>query len=140
MVLDDRQLQLVSQRLRGLERPVRLVMFTQEVECEYCLDTRRLVTQVAGTSAAVEAEVHDFIEERDLAQSYGIDKIPAIAVIGQKDYGIRFYGIPAGYEFGALLDAIVDVSRGDSGLLDSTRVALARLDQDVHLQVFTTPT
>lgn len=140
MVLDDRQLQLVSQRLRGLERPVRLVMFTQEVECEYCQDTRHLVTQVAATSSAAEAEVHDFIEERDLAQSYGIDKIPAIAVIGQKDYGIRFYGIPAGYEFGALLDAIVDVSRGDSGLLDSTRVALARLDQDVHLQVFTTPT
>jgi alkyl hydroperoxide reductase subunit AhpF len=139
-MLDERAQQIVSVRLAELERPVRLVMFTQEMECEYCRDTRNLVTELARISPSVEAEIHDFVTERDLAQQYGIDKIPAIAVLGERDYGIRFFGFPGGYEFGTLIDIIGDVARGDSGLQDSTRSALARLDQDVHLQVFTTPT
>ena len=58
----------------------------------------------------------------------------------EKDHGIRFYGIPSGYEFGSLVDAILDVSSGDSGLLADTRQALQGLARPVHIQVFSTPT
>jgi alkyl hydroperoxide reductase subunit AhpF len=58
----------------------------------------------------------------------------------EKDYGIRLYGLPSGYEFGTLVDAILDVSRGDSGLTAETKEALAALPRPVHIQVFSTPT
>ena len=70
-----------------------------------------------------------------------IGRIPAIAILGaEKDYGIRMYGLPSGYEFGTLVEAILDVSSGDSGLSEPTRAALKDLATPVHVQVFSTPT
>jgi hypothetical protein len=61
-------------------------------------------------------------------------------VEGSKDSGIRFYGIPLGYEFMPFLEAIKDASRGGTDLTPETRAALAEVREPVHLQVFTTPT
>ena len=120
--------------------PVRLVMFTQEFECQFCAETRQIVEELAALSDKVTAEIYDFIADKDKAVEYGIDKIPAIAIIGEKDYGIRFYGIPSGYEFTSLFEDIIDVSRGESALLEPTKKALAQLKEPVHIQVFVTPT
>ncbi|PYM42973.1 MAG: glutaredoxin, partial [Candidatus Rokuibacteriota bacterium] len=62
------------------------------------------------------------------------------AVEGAKDYGIRFLGVPAGYEFSNLIDSIVAVSRGEAQLSDATKEALAGLTEDVRIKVFATPT
>jgi hypothetical protein len=75
-----------------------------------------------------------------VAETLGIDKIPAVAIVGAKDYGIRLYGIPAGYEFGSLIEDIRLVSEGDSGLSPETRKAVAELTKPVKIQVFITPT
>lgn len=120
--------------------PVRLVMFTQTIECEFCAETRQIVEEVAALSDKITAEIYNFVTDKDKAEDYGIDKIPAIAIIGDKDYGIRFYGIPSGYEFTSLFEDIIDVSRGESGLLEPTKTALAQLKEPVHIQVFVTPT
>ncbi|HSQ16551.1 MAG TPA: glutaredoxin, partial [Anaerolineales bacterium] len=56
------------------------------------------------------------------------------------DYGIRYAGIPSGYEFSSLIQSLVLVSGRDSGLAPETRQALADLKQPVLLQVFVTPT
>ena len=63
-----------------------------------------------------------------------------MAVEGSKDYGIRFLGVPAGYEFSNLIDAIIAVSRGEPQLKDESKAALAGLAQDVTIKVFATPT
>jgi len=123
-----------------LVNPVRLVMFTQEFECEYCAETRQLVEEIAQLSPKITAEIYNFVTDKPQAEKYQVDKIPAIALIGQKDYGIRFYGIPSGYEFSTLLEDIVDVSQGESGLSEASKKALATLTKPVHIQVFVTPT
>ncbi|RME39382.1 MAG: glutaredoxin [Thermoflexia bacterium] len=130
----------VAKFLEGLPNPVRLVMFTQEFECEYCQDTRQLVEELAEISDRIVAEIYDFQADRARAEELGIDKIPAIAVIGEKDYGVRFYGIPSGYEFTSLLYAIRYVSEGKTELSDATLKFLEGLTQPVHIQVFVTPT
>lgn len=119
---------------------VTLVMFTQEFECQFCRETRQLVEELGEISPRVHVEVYNFVTDKDKAESYGIDKIPAIAIIGAKDYGIRFYGIPSGYEFTGLIETMIAVSKGDSGLSQKTREALAKLEVPMHLQVFVTPT
>ena len=75
-----------------------------------------------------------------MAESYAIDKVPAVAIIGKKDYGIRLYGIPAGYEFGTLIEDIRLVSAGDSALMPETRAMVAKLTKPIRIQVFSTPT
>ena len=120
--------------------PVRLVMFTQELECQYCRETRQLVEEVAALSDKIEAEIYNFVIDKEKAKEYNVDKIPAIAVIGAKDYGVRFFGIPSGYEFTSLIEDIITVSEGDSGLSAAAREAIAQIAEPVHIQVFVTPT
>jgi glutaredoxin-like protein len=119
---------------------VKLVMFTQEVECQFCKETRELLEEVATLSPKIKLEVYDFIKDGEKAKDYQIDKIPAIAVIGKKDYGIRFYGIPSGYEVTALVQDIIDVSKGVTKLSEENRNSLKTVNKPIHIQVFVLPT
>lgn len=128
-----------------LVNPVKLVMFTQSFECQFCTETRQIVEEVAALSDKVSYEVHDFVDDKEVAEEYGIDKIPAIVVLrsedgNERDYGIRFYGIPSGYEFTSIIEDIMDVSKGESGLQPRSKAAVAELEEAVHFQVFVTPT
>jgi len=142
-VLNDKIRTEVRKALQNMAGPVKLVVFTQSsdaLECEMCAETRALVEEVAGLSDKLSVEVHDFLDDKAVAAQYKVDKIPAIALVGAKDYGIRFYGIPSGYEFSSLMDDIVTVSKGESGLSAATKAAVARLAKPVHIQVYVTPT
>jgi len=123
-----------------LVKDVRLVVFTQEVPCVFCKETVEVATELAQLSPKIKLEVYDFVKDQMKAKEFRIDKIPAIAVIGAKDYGIRFYGIPSGYEFTSLIGAITDVAKGDSGLSQKSKDILREIDDTVHIQVFVTPT
>ena len=131
---------LTKEFAEKLVNDVRLVVFTQEVPCVFCKETVDVATELAQLSPKIKLEVYDFIKDQIKAKEFRIDKIPAMAVIGTKDYGIRFYGIPSGYEFTALIGAVLDVSKGDSGLTPGSRELIKKIDQAVHIQVFVTPT
>jgi glutaredoxin-like protein len=139
-MLKDEDKKEVGNQLAELENPVRLVMFTQDFECDFCSETRELVEELATLSDKVKAEIYDFSKDKDEVDEYNIDKIPAIAVVGERDHGVRFYGIPSGYEFVSLIEAIKVVSSGKAKLSDATREALAQIDEPIHFQVFVTPT
>lgn len=143
-LLSEKDQNYLRETFAKLENGVKMVMFTQERECEYCKETRQIVEEVAALSDKVETEIVLFEPEGEAAKQYGIDKIPAIALLQNgdepKDYGIRFYGIPSGYEFSTLVEGIQMVGSGDSGLSQATKDALAKLDKPVHMQVFITPT
>jgi glutaredoxin-like protein len=127
---------------KHLAKPVRMLMFTQEHECQFCSETREIVEELGALSDQIAVEVYDFVEDEEIVERYAIDKIPAIAIVGDGDvdYGVRFYGIPSGYEFTSLIEDLFDVSAGESGLSEKTKEKLAAVDQPVHLQVFITPT
>lgn len=130
----------VKAALADIKTPVTLKVFTQRFECQYCKETRELVQEVAALNDLLSVEVYDFEKDKAVADSLGIDKVPAVAIIGAKDYGIRMFGIPSGYEFGSLIEAIRLVSAGDSELSPETRRQIARLQKPIKIQVFITPT
>jgi glutaredoxin-like protein len=115
-------------------------MFTQEIECRFCSDTRILAQEIAALSDKIDVDVYDFIAEAQKAKEYGIDKIPAVAVIGKIDHGVRIYGIPYGYELQTLVEAIINVSRGSTDLTEKTKIILKDIKNPVHIQVFVTLT
>jgi glutaredoxin-like protein len=139
-LLNDEIVEQVKEQLADLEGPVRLVMFTQTFECDYCAETRQLVEEVAQLSDQLTAEIYNFVTDEEKAKELGVDKIPAVAVIGAEDYGVRLYGIPAGYEFTSLIHAIQAVAAGEPDLSEEGIQALADLKEPVHMQVFVTPT
>jgi alkyl hydroperoxide reductase subunit AhpF len=117
---DDIQQQL-RDAFADLDAPVKLVVFTQgeggALECAMCADTRQLAEEVAALSPLLSVEVRDFVQDAEVAEQYGIDKIPAMAIVRggdePQDYGIRLYGIPSGYEFATLVEDIRMVSAGN---------------------------
>ena len=139
-LLGDSDIAEIRERLEGMASPVKLVHFTQELNFEYGREARQLLEELAQISDKLSLETYDFLLDKEKVAEYAVDKVPATAIRNGKDYGIRFFGLPAGYEFAALLDAILAVSAGDSGLKPESREKLALLTQPLHLQVFTTPT
>ena len=47
-----------------MENPVKIVMFTQEIECKFCSDTRQLAQEMATLNDKITVEVYDFVAER----------------------------------------------------------------------------
>ncbi|GAB6877546.1 protein disulfide oxidoreductase [Thermaerobacter litoralis] len=144
MKISEQDRREIQRRFEAMESPVVLKLFIRadKDECPYCEDTRQLLEAVAELDDRITLEVHDVELEPELAERHGVDMVPAIlfARADGSDTGMRFYGIPAGYEFGTLIDDIVDVSRGVTGLSPETEAYLRSLDTHVHLQVFVTPT
>jgi glutaredoxin-like protein len=134
----------VRQVFADLQQPVRLLVFTQgesgALECEMCADNRQLVEEVGQLSEKISVEVYDFLADSEIASKYHVEMIPAIVIAGDEDYGIRYYGIPAGYEFSSLIEDIRRVSHRKPDLSERTLEALKKLDRPVHIRVFVTPT
>jgi alkyl hydroperoxide reductase subunit AhpF len=131
----------LREEFKGLVSPVRLAVFSQALADPESEQVKRLVEELAGIDARIVAESYNFVLDTAKVEEMGMRRTPGIAILGQdKDYGVRFYGLPSGYEFGTLIDAILDVSSGQSSLKPETREALAAIKEPLHLQVFSTPT
>jgi alkyl hydroperoxide reductase subunit AhpF len=139
-ILQDSDAVEIRDRLKPLVNPVKLVHFTQELNLEYGRENVELLTELAALSDKLQLEIYNFLLDKEKVAEYAVDKVPATAICNARDYGVRFYGLPAGYEFASLLDAILAVSSGDSGLSPGTREKLAGVTQPVRLEVFVTPT
>jgi glutaredoxin-like protein len=137
---DDKKELLKNDFKEKLLDPVKIVMFTQEIECRYCSDTRKLAQELSTLSDKITTDVYDFMADGSKVKEYGIDKIPALAIIGKKDYGVRIYGIPYGYELQTLIEAVINVSKGKTDLSDKTKQILSDVKLPVHIQVFVTLT
>ena len=140
-LLNDEIASELREAFSGLRNPVRLAVFSQALADPVSEEVRRLVEEVAALDPRLSAESANFVLDKERVLALGIERVPAIAILGEtEDYGVRFYGTPAGYEFGSLIDAILDVSAGESQLSEETKAALAALDRDVRVRVFSTPT
>ena len=150
----------LKQQFGQLVDPVTLVFFCQSSlalptlrglggtatsAAELCPQTESMLNEVAALSDKITVEKRNFSLDKEAVAQYQIDKIPAIAIVRgadgeRRDYGIRYYGIPAGHEFSSFVADIGNVSSGESGLAPESKQTLATLKRPVHIQVFSTPT
>jgi len=143
-LLSEQDQEQLRNEFAGIQQPVKLIVFTQEFECQYCRETRQIAEEVADLSDQITLEVYDLLADKEIAEQYNIDKIPAtiVMVSGEEpvDFGIRYYGIPSGYEFSSLIHDILMVGDGSVELAAETEQWLAELTTPLHFQVFVTPT
>ncbi len=140
-ILTDRDQTAVRKEFERIAGPVKLVVFSQELAAaDLCRQNEQLMQEVAALSDQITVEVLNLAIDRERAESYGVDQVPAIIVEGARDYGIRFYGIPLGYEFSNLIDSIIVASTGAPVLSEDTLASLRALASDVDIKVFSTPT
>ena len=139
-LLNDKDKEHIKTMFAQLENEVTLTLFTQEIECQYCRETHDILDELNQLSDKLSLKVYNFVTDKEIAERYKVDKIPATVIEGTKDFGIRYYGIPSGYEFSSLLEDILDVSKGDSGLTEESKRLIKEITEPLRLQVFVTPT
>jgi glutaredoxin-like protein len=137
--MDDATRAQVLEMFEGLANDVTIHLFLKDHDCLYCNDTLALVELVVDLSKKLHLEVHRGDVGKGLAARLGVRFTPAIVLHGKEQYKIRFYGIPAGHEFGALVGSIIDVSAGSASLPPDVINDIASIDKPVHIRVFTTP-
>ena len=142
---DDLKKQILEIFNAQLVHPVEILFFSKLDFCESCEDTKILLEELSSLSEKIFLKTYSYDENPKLAQQYNVDLAPSLVIAGHEpgeviDYGIRFAGLPSGYEFSSLIQAIILVSKRDSGLKSETRKTLHGLKSPVNLKVFATPT
>lgn len=142
MFLKAEDQKFVKDQLSEMKKRVKIIHFTQTLECTYCREARLLLEELVLLSDKLSLEVYNFQSEPEVVQKYGIDKIPATLLVSEdgSDARIRFYGIPSGYEFTSLLEDITDLSNARHGFSGEQQKDIQEIDKPVHIQVFVTPT
>ncbi|ASJ10145.1 glutaredoxin [Thermococcus sp. P6] len=126
-----------------MTEPVKIIGFIGREHCQYCDQLKQLLQELSELTEKLTYELHDFEspEGKELAGKYRIDNAPAVTITRDgKDMGVRYFGLPAGHEFGAFLEDIVDVSNARTDLMEESKRELAGIDRDVRILVFVTPT
>lgn len=124
--------------LKAMKNEVKIVFFTQEIECPMCRDTRSFVEEIASLNDKLSVEVLNLVTDKDKARIYGVDKIPAIVLLDKEgaDHGIKFYGLPGGYEINSFLGTLLEVSGHREEIPAEVLKRIKAVDRDVHIQVF----
>ena len=157
-LLSDQDHQVLSERFaETLEKDVIVKLFTQSQarsllilpgqdqqsqSNEFMKVTQELLEELTSISPKLTLQVYDvFSDGADEAKRLQIEQLPAI-VLGDDDEGrVRFYGAPVGNEFPTILTGIEALSKSGPMLTEEVaKVAIERIDEQVHLRVFVTPT
>lgn len=159
-LLSDQDHQVLSERFaETLEKDVMVKLFTQSQargllilpgqnqqaqsqSNEFMKVTQELLEELTSISPKLTLQVYDvFGDGADEAKRLQIEQLPAI-VLGDDDEGrVRFYGAPVGNEFPTILTGIEALSKSGPMLTaEVAKVAIERIDEQVHLRVFVTPT
>ncbi|MHA2236706.1 MAG: protein disulfide oxidoreductase, partial [Candidatus Thorarchaeota archaeon] len=137
--MDDATKAQATEMFSELNDDVTIHLFVQDHDCLYCNDVRDMVDQLAELSDKVTVQEHKGpLDEKD-AKEMKVERTPAIVLHGKKPYNIKFYGIPAGHEFGALVGSVIDVSAGVAPLPEDVIEDIASIDKPINIKVFVTP-
>ena len=136
----------LRESLDEMTRSVRVLFFTQTLDCEPCVQTRQILDELPPLSDKIAIEEVNFVLEKDKAAQYGIERVPALALVTEdaagatRDTRMRFLGTPAGYEFVSLVQAVLLAGGHDSQLTPQNRALVEAVTTPTTIQVFSTPT
>jgi alkyl hydroperoxide reductase subunit AhpF len=134
--------QAVRDLLEGLDRPVELALVLGPEpeplpgarDIDFAAETRKILEGLVELSPNLSLTVQE-------GPAFDVELYPAICVLpAGEDVGIRYYGLPWGYELTSVVGACIEAGRVDSSLSAESQAALAGLERDLSLEIFVTPT
>jgi len=139
-LMDQKTADEVKKRLDGLASEVKIIFFKETLLCQTCGPAEEFFKEVAALSSKVKLEIYNRVTDVEKAAAYGVTLTPATVIEGVAGARVRFYGIPAGYEFVSLLEALKNSAAPAQDLQADTLAALAEIKAPVNIKVFVTPT
>lgn len=131
---------LIREALGDLPNAVTLRYYVPDVDSAVVRGERALLERIAAASPAVRLDVRAGRWDAASERAVGIARTPCLALDADGDTGIRFYGVPDGYELETFLGVLVAASTRRPGLAPETVTRLRALDAPLHLEVLASPT
>jgi alkyl hydroperoxide reductase subunit F len=131
----------VRQWFAALERPVELLVALgpEETPREGSGDVDFGAEMVRVCEGL--AELGDGVSCRVEEEPEGFPRFPSVSVRPDgRDAGVRYDGLPWGYELGSIVGAVVEAGRAEPTLRPDSLAALDELERDLAVDVFVTPT
>jgi len=137
-MIDDNSKEQIKKIFEPMKESVKVLLVTTKENCDTCEDTENFVREVTETSEKIVFEVIDINDEK--AKQFDIERTPAIVLLGadDKDYGIKFYGIPAGHEINSFIMGLLEVSGAGEKLPESMTERITKIDKPINIKVFIT--
>lgn len=134
--------QTLRDMFADMTQPVTILFFTQTFGCETCDETRRILAELTDLTDRIVVEEINLVLDKERAASYGIDRAPGLVLLADgQDTRVRFLGAPLGYDFMAVVDAVLAVSGAtDAPLTAESIELLAAHTEPAAISVFVTPT
>jgi len=128
--------------LGEIPKKVHIAFFGSESNCRSCKDTKSFISEFSELNEKIQLSVYDTEKDSAYAKELGVDKVPSMVVLDEnyKDFGMRFYGIPAGYEIHSLISAVRELGGIPADLPSEIEERISKLEKDIHIRVFVTPT
>ena len=141
LISDEDKNYLRGEFEKNLQNDVKIIVFKvdDKERCPYCSETVQIMEELSVLSDKIAVEVYDGDKDKEKLKEFKIDKFPATIIMGDKDLGARYYGIPSGYEFSSVIEDLMEVSHGHAHLQETTLKKLELIDKPVHILVFVTP-
>ena len=141
-IFDDNIRKQLKDLLGDIPQKEYILLFTSGENCRSCKDTQQYMTEFADLHENIELEVYDFNEDKEMVEKYDIKRVPTIVILDKdhNDHGIRFNGIPAGYEIHSLMAAVKGAAGVPGNITEEQIDRISKINKDIHIQVFVTPT
>jgi len=138
--LDDSNREKIQDFLKAMQDKVEVIYFTQEMECDICKQTRQFLSEISELNDNLVLTIYDFVNDNDKAKELGVEQIPAIVLKnkGGSNTGIKFYGLPGGYEINSFLTSLVEVSGNKEEVELDIQKRIDKIEKEINIKVFVT--
>lgn len=138
---EDTRIQLTD-LVGELPNKVNVIVFNSDSNCRTCRDTLQYITEFTELNENMELSVFDFDNNKAQVEKYNVEHVPAIVILDKdmKDRGVKYYGIPAGYEIHSLIASVKEASGIEDNISPEHQKRIDSIDKPVKIKVFVTPT
>ena len=142
-LLEEKDKQFLKDKFsKEMDKIVKILFFSNELNCQYCKEIKMLLDEVSELSDKIEIQEFNFYNDKEEVSKYNLEESPVIVFLNEEgeDTGIRFYGIPSGYEFSTFIEDVIMISSGKHQLSDKAVEEISKIDKPIEIKVFVTPT
>lgn len=133
---------MLRHALQGMTQAATMHYYTSDVDSWYSFAERQWLTAIADAAPSLTLHIHPDRWDAQRETHLGIARVPAIVLHDPqgKDTGIRYYGMPDGYELATFLHTLQAVAAGTPALGSATLAQVQQLSRPLHLEVLALPT
>ncbi|MET1101782.1 MAG: thioredoxin family protein [Pyrodictiaceae archaeon] len=140
--IDQETREAIREALEDMVNPVTIDVFIEE-NCKYCDETLKIAKTLEEEAPRrngqklIRVRVFDRAKNKEVFEKQNIERTPSLTLL---EGVIKYTGTPSGEEIRGLVETVIRISQGDSGLDEKTvKILHNELKEPTHIEVIVTP-